>query len=460
MKQREIGIELLKNLLAYDTVNNPANGRFPDLSIIQFVQDTLLRWNPEYKYQIFETDDYSSIYIASDLIKSKDIVFLGHLDVVPVTHDWVSNPFELTLKNNSLAFGRGSKDCKGSIVSALLFLKRINENFISDSLISKIGIFLSTDEETGGQHGAKKFFEFAEKDNILPKRVINVDGGPKVVFKRRAGFNLRLSIPPLIKNISSKIKEEEFHTRIMYDNNRHSAYFVPGVDSHALLLLSKYLHINSQIKISDISGEWVKGNVIPNSVKASVLDSQADSNHKQLHTYDANLTKLLRKLRRIILADIITEKPSEFGITVNPNILTYSPEKGTELQFDIRAFLSPKEKEKLVNHVKSSIGDLANQCKIECRGSSGYFYTDPSDELVVVSTEVMREYDLMDDGEPPKEQEGASDARYATMHGVPVIDIGPKGGNIHGDNEFIVIDSMIQFSFVYERIVEKLLKIQ
>jgi succinyl-diaminopimelate desuccinylase len=69
----------------------------------------------------------------------------------------------------------------------------------------------------------------------------------------------------------------------------------------------------------------------------------------------------------------------------------------------------------------------------------------------------MKEYNLMDEDELPKEQEGASDARYATMFGVPAIDIGPKGGNIHGDNEYIDIESMIQFSSIYEDIVRRLL---
>jgi succinyl-diaminopimelate desuccinylase len=457
MSQKETGLTLLRNLIAYETVNNPSKGQFPDLKIISFVLETLLRWNPEYKSKIFETDNYSSIYIASDLATSKDIVFLGHLDVVPVTSDWNSNPFELTIKNKSLGFGRGSKDCKGSVVSALLFLNRINVKRKTDSLVDKIGLFLSTDEESGGHYGARKFFEFAEKKRILPKQVINVDGGPKVVSRRRAGFNLRLKAPSLIKKTLAIVKEEEFNTRIMYDNNRHSAYFVPGVDSHALLLLSKYLHINSHVKISDISGEWVKGNVIPSKVRAKVLDANTDSNHRTLNSYDENLTKILRLLRSIVLINIISEKPSEFGITVNPNILTYSTKEGIEVQFDVRAFLSPNEKNQLVKAVASRIGELTSQFQIECSGSSGYFYTEPFEPLVVISTKVMKENKFMDEDEPPKEQEGASDARYATMYEVPTIDIGPKGGNIHGDNEYIDIESMIQFSFIYENIVRKLL---
>ena len=457
MSLRESAITLLSNLVKYETVNNPANKQFPDLNVISFIRDTLLQWNPEYKFKLFNEDNYSSIYISSDLDTSKDLLFLGHLDVVPVTSNWDSDPFKLAIEDEKLGFGRGTKDCKGSVVSALMFLKKINLDPNKHSLVDKIGLFLSTDEESGGQSGALKFFTHAKTDEILPKHIINVDGGPKVVFKRRAGFNLRLTAPPLIKETNAIAEEKVFDTRIMFDNNRHSAYFVPGVDSHALLLLSKYLHLNPQIKIRSISGEWVKGNVIPNQIRSTILNTRTDSEFKQCLTYDENLTKILRLLRSFVLMNIITEKPSEFGITVNPNILSYSTTEGTELHFDIRAFLSPKEKDRIVNAVTKTLGDFANQIQVECHGSSGYFYTDPLTPLVTVSTQVMRDYNLMDVGEPPKEQEGASDARYATMYGVPAIDIGPEGGNIHGDNEYIDLESMLQFSSIYEDIALNLL---
>ncbi len=452
----ESAIDLLRSLIHYNTVNNPSENQFPDLSIIADIQETLLRWNPKYKSKIFETEKYSSLYISNDITKPSDIVFLGHLDVVPVTSDWNSNPFELTIKDEKLGFGRGSKDCKGSVVSVLMFLKKINLNPKAKSVVNRIGLFLSTDEESGGQYGAREFFSYAKKSDILPKRVINVDGGPKVVFKRRAGFNLRLTAPPLVKKTTASVKEKVFFTRILYDNNRHSAYFVPGVDSHALLLLSKYLHINPHVKINTISGEWVKGNVIPNTVHATVVDPQTESDLTQQVTYDENLTKILRILRSLVLSKVKTEKRSDFGITMNPNILSYSTTDGTSVQFDIRAFLSPDEKGRIIDAVTSSLGSF-EQVELECRGSSGYFYTDPSNSLVTISTQVMKAYKLMDDDEPPKEQEGASDARYATMFGVPAIDIGPKGGNIHGVDEYIDLESMLQFSAIYEDIVLKLL---
>ena len=75
MSLRESAITLLSNLVKYETVNNPANKQFPDLNVISFIRDTLLQWNPEYKFKLFNEDNYSSIYISSDLDTSKDCCF-------------------------------------------------------------------------------------------------------------------------------------------------------------------------------------------------------------------------------------------------------------------------------------------------------------------------------------------------------------------------------------------------
>ena len=83
------------------------------------------------------------------------------------------------------------------------------------------------------------------------------------------------------------------------------------------LLLSKFLHLNSHVKIHKITGEWIKGNVIPNKVRATILDPHTESEHSQQLTYDENLTKILRSLRSLVLIDTTTEKISEYGITVN-----------------------------------------------------------------------------------------------------------------------------------------------
>ncbi|MHA1947424.1 MAG: M20/M25/M40 family metallo-hydrolase [Candidatus Hodarchaeales archaeon] len=456
---KEPCVFLLRDLIQYNTTNNPSEGIYPDKDIIQFIREFVREWIPSFRGKIFEKDKYSSIYLTNDLTKPCDILFMGHLDVVPTSKGWNSDPFALTVKENKFGFGRGSKDCKGSVVSSMLFLQSFSQRLSDDKSSNKVGLFLSTDEETGGENGVKYFFNYVVENELAPKYVINVDGGPKVVYKRRAGFKLSLNAASSVKMKFGELEKISFNSRVMVDDNRHSAYFIKGVDTHALLTLSKYLHNNPNMLISSVKGEWIKNNVIPNSIQAKLLkpiDKEKSSIGKNL-SYDENLTQAISLLRSMVLLEVPTELPSEFGVTVNPNLLSYSSNEGTNIHFDVRVFLSPENKGLLIEALNRRLGSFAKSCKVQCSGSSGFFYTDLDNPLVIESTIVMKNHQLMGENQLPSEQEGASDARYATFHNIPVIDLGPKGGNIHGPNEFIDLESMIHFSKVYNDIVSRLI---
>ncbi|MEM1528483.1 MAG: M20/M25/M40 family metallo-hydrolase, partial [Sulfolobales archaeon] len=51
---------------------------------------------------------------------------------------------------------------------------------------------------------------------------------------------------------------------------------------------------------------------------------------------------------------------------------------------------------------------------------------------------------------------GASDSRYFTPLGVEAVDIGPRGGNMHGDNEYVEIESLKLMPIVYYNAVRSL----
>ncbi len=440
---------LLQELIQYKTINDPTKDIHPDPNILDFIQKVVKGWIPNFQAQILENQGYSSLYMALDP-KNVDILFMGHLDVVPVSKGWTSDPFTLRIDSGSgLGYGRGSKDCKGSVVSALLMLEKFcREN---NPLVEHLGFFFSTDEETGGQNGAQIFFNYVTKHNIPLKYVINVDGGPRVVYKRRAGFGIKVKIPPKIIESFGHLQNQTCHTRILGDDNRHSAYFVQGCDTHAMVVLSKLLHLHRDWMVKEIDGPWIKGNVIPDYVEANIvqLTKKLES---PLVSYDENLTKILLKIRSIILLDLPTEIPSEFGISVNPNVVSYSDTNGTEIYFDVRAFLSSEKTNILVKSFKQRLDELATEAEISCPGTSGYFHTPIGNPLVKIASEVLEKHSLPSD---PCEQEGASDARYASD--IPVIDLGPRGGNIHGTDEFIDLASMKKFSSIYEEIVSQLL---
>ena len=439
---------LLKKLIEFNTVNDPANNIFPEPDVLEYVQEVTQTWNPDLKAELMESQGYFSIFLACDPMKV-DILFMGHLDVVPVGDGWTSNPFTLRIESG-LGYGRGSKDCKGSVVSSLLMLEKLcKEN--SPSILNQLGFFFSMDEEIGGRNGAQYFFNYLSQKDCQPKYVINVDGGPRVVHKRRAGFGVKIKVPPKVSNSYGLVQNQKCYTRILGDDNRHSAYFVRGSDTHCVVVLSKLLHLHRDWVVRDIEGAWIKGNVIPDYAEASIVHLTSSSDSKEI-TYDENLTTLLRNIRSMVLIDLPTEILSEFGISVNPNIISYSASEGTKIYFDVRAFLSAEKTKTLCEAFTQRLGTLANEAEVTCSGTSGYFHTSIENPLVTTASKVLEKYSLPSEA---CEQEGASDARY--VPGIPVIDLGPKGGNIHGSNEFIDLSSMKLFSSIYEEIVTSLL---
>lgn len=439
---------LLQELIHFKTINNPAKDIYPDSQILDFIQKLVQRWNPSIKAQRFKHQGYSSIYLAPNK-KRVDVLFMGHLDVVPVSKGWTSDPFTLRIDSETgLGYGRGAKDCKGSVISSLLMLENLCKK--EDPLLNHIGFFFSLDEETGGQHGAKVFFNYVINHNLRPRYVINVDGGPRVVYKRRAGFGIKINLPPKIIKTFGQVQSHKCHTRILGDDNRHSAYFVRGCDTHAMVVLSKLLHLHQDWMVKEIDGSWVKGNVIPDDVEVKIVKPVKEPDSTQIF-YDENLTKILRKIKSIILIGLPTELPSEFEVSINPNVVSYSVTNGTEIYFDVRAFLSSKKTEIIVEAFKQRLDELAGEAEVSCSGTTGYFHTQIDNPLVKIATDILREHSLPSE---PCEQEGASDARYAL--GIPVIDLGPRGGAIHGSDEFIDLGSMKEFASIYEEIISRL----
>ncbi len=442
--------EILADLVAFHTINDPQNAVFPDSKILDFVINLLRSWDEELEVKKFKNENYSSIYLTTSLKQACEVLLMGHLDVVPVSKGWKSNPFKLHIESG-LAYGRGTKDCKGSLLSALLAYKNLIKT--ENPKKSKIGFFISMDEESGGTHGANEFFKYVKSENLLPKFVINVDGGAQVVYKRRAGLGVRVKLPPQLQAVRGNSETISCSTSIIGDDNRHSAYFIRGADSHAVVALSKLLHVNQNWLLSHLRGSWVKGNVIPDTAEMDIVIPSKEKKSPQIEI-DLNLTAFMRMLKSLILLTFPTEISSDFGITINPNIIEYDPTTGLNSHFDIRAFVSSDKLPEIINAFKIRLGQLAKIARVECSGTSGYFHTPESNILVTVASSVLKRHNL-----PylPCEQEGASDARYASELNIPVIDIGPKGGHVHGSNEYINVNSMIEFGQIYQEIIDKLI---
>jgi succinyl-diaminopimelate desuccinylase len=91
-------------------------------------------------------------------------VFLGHTDVVPTgpIDEWHSDPFVAT-DNGKLLVGRGTADMKGSVAAFITSIEAFLEE--KPSLIGRIGVLLTSDEEGPAIDGVCKVVEHLEKND-------------------------------------------------------------------------------------------------------------------------------------------------------------------------------------------------------------------------------------------------------------------------------------------------------
>ncbi len=94
------------------------------------------------------TRNYDNYVVTGDFSdQEKGLDILAHLDVVPVTEDWtVTQPFEPKVVDGRI-YGRGTADDKGPAVAALYALRAIRE--LGIPLKKSVRLILGSDEECG-----------------------------------------------------------------------------------------------------------------------------------------------------------------------------------------------------------------------------------------------------------------------------------------------------------------------
>jgi succinyl-diaminopimelate desuccinylase len=238
---RDPVIDLLDSLVSINSTNDPVKGLKPGRAVVDFVRDTLTEWGIEAR--VVESGGYYSVYgwIGEG---EPSVMFMAHLDVVPVKVDeWSYDPFKLTIVGGK-AFGRGTADDKGNVVGVMLALREL----MSKNIKGKVLYAFTTDEEVGGAHGAKVLAEKLARENSLPKYLINADGiGMSPIIRRRKIFRATLEAPQEKIRVVGTIKRKDFELRTPIVPTRHAAWFVPGVDTHPLIAASLFMLSNLEL---------------------------------------------------------------------------------------------------------------------------------------------------------------------------------------------------------------------
>lgn len=112
--------EILKNLIAIDT-------SMPTMAAIEWVKEYLLQQDVSCEIIHNKEKETASLVATIGDKEKSGIIFSGHLDVVPVSAGWDTNPFELVEKNGYL-YGRGTTDMKGGIAVALSLIPEMKKS--------------------------------------------------------------------------------------------------------------------------------------------------------------------------------------------------------------------------------------------------------------------------------------------------------------------------------------------
>ncbi len=429
--------DLLKQLVAFRTVNDGAEqrpGRECPEYIVQMLADL------GFETEILESEGF---FTAFGRIGSGEprILYLAHFDVVPVGDAWDSDPFVLRVEGD-IAYGRGTCDNKGNIVSLLLMARRLAKAPLPGTIM----IAASGDEEIGGEHGAKYLKQWLQDRGLTPQYVIITDGvGQKIIFRRRNGLFATFRVKQSTAKTRGRMETIRFTTETFGSESRHSAYFRRGVDRHAFLAASKYLLLHPETVVRDVRGAFLKGNIVPEWVELDVVHPDG----KEDIEYDAALTGLVRAL--LTISNVSFDAgPSRIGTVIWPNLFDRADEHWL-IGCDIRTMTNDADAIRAAFQ-KSLEGVITPEIRIVSGG--GYVNVDVDSQLIRAALRAMKDLPMRAE---LIEGAGASDSRYFARS-AQVFDFGPIGANLHGPNEHVSLSSIEENAEFYYRLAGELTK--
>ncbi len=432
-------VELLETLVAFDT-RNDGDTKAPR-SCPEFINKILEDFG--FHTEIIESDGYTTAIARRGHGEFK-ILFLAHFDVVPFGDGWDSDPLKLKVDGDK-AYGRGTCDDKGNIVSLLLLAEKLAESDFPCTIM----IAASGDEEIGGRQGAGVLKEYLIKQGLFPDYVVIADGsGQHIIHRRRNMLPTYIKVRERMETIKGRKETVRVETDTYGTNTRHSAYLRFGVDRHAMIAASKYLDLNPYTVVETVRGAFLKSNVVPDWVEMDII--HPDETCQEL-SFDAALTDLMRSILAISQLAFPT-RPSVRGKNICPNILSKEKDLWT-LYIDIRAMTNDDAA------VKAAFEDLlkgrVDLFSLQVFAGIGYVDCDPDSRLIKAAR-----WALEKEGVPYRiiEGFGGSDSRYFAPEGVDLFDFGPRGDNVHGANEWVSIESLKENAEVFYTLIDVLLR--
>ncbi|MEM2024931.1 MAG: M20/M25/M40 family metallo-hydrolase [Desulfurococcaceae archaeon] len=439
---KERALSLLEDLVSFNTVNDPARGIKPSDELPKYIVSWLKLNGITSK--IVESNGYYSVlgFLGP---KPPCLGYFAHFDTVPVVRDrWKYDPFKLTVEGNR-AYGRGSFDDKANVVAIMVALSELAKGPLECGIVFSF----NGDEEMGGSNGAYIIAQALKSQGLLPKYLVNGDGLDLApIVRRRKIFTVELTVPSKKRGIRGTVKRAKFAANYPISQHAHAAYFIGGVDSHPLIAASVLARENKAYAIG-LAGKFVKSNAIPPEVELEYLIPDPNGNEVEV---DEGLTQLLNAVLPLSRAPVKTSIVSDYGVSITPNYYQLDGNKH-KLLIDVRAMATLSDVEEAFKAVVESIIPEA-KVKVET-DPGGCLNTSPRSTLVRATLSAIEE---LGNQAAPFEAAGASDSRYFVPLGVEAIDLGPRGGGVHGDDEYVEVDSLVKLTQIYYKLPKYLCK--
>lgn len=185
LKYKEEAIKMLDDVLRFETVLD----EFKQESDAPFGQanknclEYFIKKAKEDGFVVSNADNYAiDIKLGSG---NKLLGILGHLDVVPATGNWDSNPFIPTYKDGKI-YARGAIDDKGPVVASYIALKILKD--LNIEFKKEVKLILGCDEESGS-----RCLEHYFKQHKLPDLGFSPDADFPLIYGEKAHLHVKIT---------------------------------------------------------------------------------------------------------------------------------------------------------------------------------------------------------------------------------------------------------------------------
>lgn len=406
----------------------------------------------------FLTTNYDNYVVTGDFSeKEKALDILAHLDVVPVTEDWtVTKPFEMKIVGDRV-YGRGTADDKGPALAALYAMRAIKD--LGIPMKKSVRLILGSDEECGSSD--LRYYYSREQEapySFTPDAdfpLINIEKGH------------------LNAEFGAEFPQEEAKARVLRMKSGDKANVVPqramaeleGVAEDVLRQTAEKVTEETGVKftVSQEDGHWkveARGQAAhastpaegKNALTATLrLISRLPLDETKGHTALMGLEKLMPYEDTCGTNLGIARENKESGpVTVCFSILDYTPEKLSAL-FDSRLALGCNDENTRIP-VKNALAQYGIELT---NGVVGEPHCVPGDSWFVKTLLDSYERYTGIKGEP------LSTGGGTYVHG---LERGVAFGcmmqgvdnHMHGDDEFMVIDTLLMSAKIFADAILKI----